>query len=1008
MAPDRDVTDVATFWIDRWGAPTTIRDPLNNDTDIIRGLDSDVPAMPNKFVYPNNRIVLLTWDDRANLTQQRDSTEHLTDGLDTSWQKWTYGDTSYPDSPTEIAVGPDSIVTEIAYHSTLGLPDSVTAPNDHLTLFEYFTSGDDKGLVKAVTEEGIDVFDPIDDDTNLDDLRTAFRYDDWGNLVSDTFPNDGYRTLVRDGKQRVERVTDPEGAVTEFEYDVLNRRTKVIQTVEGSVELETETFWGKTQIDSIADPRGVTQRYVYDDGGRLIEKRDEWDNADRFSYDEAGNLLSRVPRHLAGLSDSLITMTYDVMNRQVTKVWPDRDTPHAGYTRPDTVWISPTSYWVTTYTDWIYTIPGDSASFTYDAVTGLMTGAKVDEWEVTRSYYPTGALKRETQKDLATSQELRQDYSYDDMGRRIAHLIGSGSSVDSVWYEYSTTTGELGEIGVEWRTTDKDSVQFTWDDLGRRELVEFSAASSSGNGALEILYSYDEMGVLRRLCSTHEANANATDVFRFRMEHEDVDLNGRLLETQFGDESGDSDCESANWPASVENEYDVRGQLTRLIADGDSTKYWYDHSGNRVKVRHWVGGSETRQDTSLMWANSNRIDLLRRGLDGNPYDTYVDYTLDGSRMWERVLVNTFADHRRFFWFDALGRLSGVQYYDMCPNPLDQDDLDQCRNTLPTACEYGPLGLLRSNCQGFPELPIPFYYDGANIVRTGEDDDDQAWTFVHGPGTDDPLMGMFKAGGGLGGPYYYYWVTDGQGRQYAVSDEGGQALTGPEQWVLTSKHAGGIQNAHSFENSRLGGEDSPGLSFYRNRVYDQNTGKWLQEDPLGVAAGTNLYQYVGNNPASFTDPFGLMPCPPCITDFSRLEHVMTRHMSGVGSGSQFTDMDMGTLKRVLNMTVEGGQQVAERTVGGEVRVTFERTFKSQMGTGGQRVVRVVLGEGGRLVTAFPAKNALPAMAVGTGSTAAGNTLKRGLGGALGALFAVLITPGSLNASPCDDNPSACDP
>jgi hypothetical protein len=25
---------------------------------------------------------------------------------------------------------------------------------------------------------------------------------------------------------------------------------------------------------------------------------------------------------------------------------------------------------------------------------------------------------------------------------------------------------------------------------------------------------------------------------------------------------------------------------------------------------------------------------------------------------------------------------------------------------------------------------------------------------------------------------------------------------------------------------------------------------------------NLYQYAGNNPASYTDPFGLMPCPPC--------------------------------------------------------------------------------------------------------------------------------------------------
>jgi len=37
----------------------------------------------------------------------------------------------------------------------------------------------------------------------------------------------------------------------------------------------------------------------------------------------------------------------------------------------------------------------------------------------------------------------------------------------------------------------------------------------------------------------------------------------------------------------------------------------------------------------------------------------------------------------------------------------------------------------------------------------------------------------------------------------------------------------------------------------------------REHPIRVAGGVNLYQYVGNNPASYTDPFGLTPhCPPC--------------------------------------------------------------------------------------------------------------------------------------------------
>jgi uncharacterized protein RhaS with RHS repeats len=39
------------------------------------------------------------------------------------------------------------------------------------------------------------------------------------------------------------------------------------------------------------------------------------------------------------------------------------------------------------------------------------------------------------------------------------------------------------------------------------------------------------------------------------------------------------------------------------------------------------------------------------------------------------------------------------------------------------------------------------------------------------------------------------------------------------------------------------------------------GASTQEDPIGVAGGINLYQFNGNNPAMFTDPFGLMGCDP---------------------------------------------------------------------------------------------------------------------------------------------------
>jgi RHS repeat-associated protein len=54
----------------------------------------------------------------------------------------------------------------------------------------------------------------------------------------------------------------------------------------------------------------------------------------------------------------------------------------------------------------------------------------------------------------------------------------------------------------------------------------------------------------------------------------------------------------------------------------------------------------------------------------------------------------------------------------------------------------------------------------------------------------------------------------------------------------------------------GHEMMSGLLYRRNRVLDPLTGRFTQEDPVGLAGGLNLYGYVGGDPVSFSDPFGL--------------------------------------------------------------------------------------------------------------------------------------------------------
>jgi uncharacterized protein RhaS with RHS repeats len=47
-----------------------------------------------------------------------------------------------------------------------------------------------------------------------------------------------------------------------------------------------------------------------------------------------------------------------------------------------------------------------------------------------------------------------------------------------------------------------------------------------------------------------------------------------------------------------------------------------------------------------------------------------------------------------------------------------------------------------------------------------------------------------------------------------------------------------------------------LYYYRARYYDPQGARFLGQDPLGFAAGINVYTYALNDPVSFIDPLGL--------------------------------------------------------------------------------------------------------------------------------------------------------
>jgi RHS repeat-associated protein len=54
------------------------------------------------------------------------------------------------------------------------------------------------------------------------------------------------------------------------------------------------------------------------------------------------------------------------------------------------------------------------------------------------------------------------------------------------------------------------------------------------------------------------------------------------------------------------------------------------------------------------------------------------------------------------------------------------------------------------------------------------------------------------------------------------------------------------------------QDASGLMYRRNRFYDPKSGRFTQEDPIGLAGGVNLYGFAAGDPVSYDDPYGLAP------------------------------------------------------------------------------------------------------------------------------------------------------
>lgn len=270
----------------------------------------------------------------------------------------------------------------------------------------------------------------------------------------------------------------------------------------------------------------------------------------------------------------------------------------------------------------------------------------------------------------------------------------------------------------------------------------------------------------------------------------------------------------------------------------------YDRSGNQIQRRQGSGtGSSVA--TFIYPAQSNRVATRRDSMTGQPVHSDQSYTYDaaGNRILQVNGTGTGVDSTRW-QYDLLSRLVGTaRSMPSFPTRTVLTHFNECR--------WDASWRLAQPCGASGQLS----FVGNNVARSS-----LGWFFVQAPGIDESVLLVDRT---------QTWsvserlqaVTDGRGQLISIADSSG---------YITAPYAGSGYDQAAWMGSGLTSRsqtydprrwqtdaDWGGIQQFRNRAYDPSTGTWIQEDPIGVAGGVNLYQYSNANPASFGDPFGTM-------------------------------------------------------------------------------------------------------------------------------------------------------
>lgn len=599
----------------------------------------------------------------------------------------------------------------------------------------------------------------------------------------------------------------------------LNRAQRLTYSPRGQVTLsETGTTPGQTDANWTSFNPLVRSATVYDDRGRpLVTSQQSGAGAtvavQQVSYDASGRPDCTVVRMNPATWGSLPTSACTATT--AGSDGPDRIT-RATYDAAGRQSATTAAFGLAeaVTTGLTYTANGQVASLTDG--NGNVSVQQYDGFDrptVLRYPNPTGG---------GTSTTDFQQVAYDAFGRAV------------------TSRNRAGQI-----TT------VTLDNLGRVTALDAPA------GTMDMVYAYDNLGRLLTSVGGGQTLTNVWDPLS-RLTSESGPLGA--MSYQY-DAAGRQT--RITWPDAffAQYDYDVSGAVTAIRENGagsgagvlatyaynnlgqptgitrgnaTTTAYSYDAAGRMTGLSHDMAGSGSDVAYGYAWNPAGQI--ASRTVSNSAY-VYAPvtggtgYTNNGlnqvTSIWGIPVTydanqNTASALFNSYGYDAANRLTSATI-----------------GGTGYAFDYDPHGRLYSSAGG------RFQYVGVELA--GEYNSSGALTARHvpGPGLDRPVA-TYSGGARV------QQIADERGSVIGVADAGG-AVT-----INRYDEYGVPSAANRFQYTGQAWM-APGLYNYRARAYAPELGRFLQTDPIGYAAGPNVYGYVSGDPVNLVDPFGLKDC-----------------------------------------------------------------------------------------------------------------------------------------------------